>query len=115
MNDLLLRYEKLELEREAYTGIKYSNYLIFDVVDEMMEWAKTCVDEKTSKYFLQTKIYAKSISIGDFAKACIKISNISKELMAVCEYMGKIDCMHKISKIERHVLKYIATTQSLYL
>jgi superfamily II RNA helicase len=115
MNALLLRYEKMELEREAYTGIKYENYLLYDIVDEMMEWAKTCVDEKTSKYFLQTKIYAKSISIGDFAKACIKISNISKELMAVCEYMGKIDCMHKISKIERHVLKYIATTQSLYL
>jgi len=115
MNALLLRYEKMELEREAYTGIKYDKYLLYDIVDEMMEWAKTCVDETTSKYFLQTKIYAKSISVGDFAKACIKISNISKELMAVCEYMGKIDCMHKLSKIERHVLKYIATTQSLYL
>jgi hypothetical protein len=85
------------------------------VVDEMMEWARNCVDEKTSKYFLQTKIYAKSISIGDFTKACIKISTISKEFISVCEYMGKIDCVYKLSKIERNVLKYIATTQSLYL
>jgi superfamily II RNA helicase len=115
MNELLLKYEKIELEREAYTGIKYANYLLFDVVDEMMEWARNCVDEKTSKYFLQTKIYAKSISIGDFTKACIKISTISKEFISVCEYMGKIDCVYKLSKIERNVLKYIATTQSLYL
>jgi hypothetical protein len=57
----------------------------------------------------------KSISIGDFTKAILKISTITKELINVCEQNDLIEFMYKLSQIDGMILKYIATTQSLYV
>ena len=109
------KYERVELERQIYTGIKYNDMLMYDLVDEMMEWAEHCVDEASCKYFLQTKIYPKSISLGDFTKACLKISAIAKEWVGVGEKMGYVEWIHKLSLVDGLLLKYIATSQSLYV
>ena len=55
------------------------------------------------------------ISIGDFTKAILKISTIGKEISSVCEDNGLVDLMHKLSQIDATILKYITTTQSLYI
>jgi hypothetical protein len=108
-------YQQLEVDREMYTGIVYEDALSFDLVDEMPEWCG-CDTEEKSKYFLQTRITGeKGMSVGDFTKACLKISTISKELMAVCEPLGLIGTMHKLASVDGLILKYIATTQSLYV
>jgi len=111
-------YEKLdalELSREMYTGIQYNDVLMYDLVDDMSDWC-LCVNEEQCKLFLQQRITLElGISIGDFTKACLKISTISKELSNVCEQMGFIDCLHKLARVDVHILKYIATTQSLYV
>jgi superfamily II RNA helicase len=116
VKECLAKYDSMELSREIYTGINYDSQLRYDMIDEMMEWAQGCDTEEKCKLFLQTKIVGyKKVSVGDFAKACIKLSNISKEFFAMSEYLGFVELSHKLSKIDGCVLKYIATTQSLYV
>jgi hypothetical protein len=89
------------------------------MVDECMEWTR-CEEEIQCKHFIQKlAISEKAISAGDFAKAGMKICALAKEIEAVCvstpELEGRIELMHKLSQIDGLVLKYITTTQSLYL
>jgi hypothetical protein len=45
----------------------------------------------------------------------MKVATISKEIMSICEENGKIELMHKLNKIEPMIMKYITTSQSLYV
>jgi hypothetical protein len=115
LRDHYRRYSDIETTGEMYTGLDYTNPLTYDLVDEMIEWCY-CDTEERCKYFLQTRITGdKEISIGDFTKTCLKISAISKELSVICEQMGFVELLFKLSKVDGLLLKYIATTQSLYL
>jgi hypothetical protein len=107
-------YDKWEFENDLRTGIKYDDELIFDMIEFSMKWCD-CNSETDCKYFIQNDVAYKSISIGDFTKAMLKIVTITKEMMNVCELIGKIDLMYKLSQIEGFVLKYITTSQSLYV
>ena len=118
MENQFHRIQSLELETAYYSGFDYQTPLMFDLVDEMMEWARDCDDEHRCKWFLQEKIHgAKEISTGDFAKACMKIATIARELVAVCEQSGAeaVECMHKLTRVEGYMLKYIVSNQSLYI
>lgn len=115
LRDHYMRYSDIETTNEMYTGLDYTNALTYDLVDEIIEWCD-CDTEERCKYFLQTRITVdKEISIGDFTKTCLKISAISKELSVICEQMGFVELLYKLSKVDGLLLKYIATTQSLYL
>jgi len=107
-------YDKREFENDLRTGIKYDDELIFDMIEFSMKWCD-CNDENDCKYFIQTDVADKSISVGDFTKAMLKIVTIAKEMMNVCEIIGNMDLMYKLSKIEGLVLKYVTTSQSLYV
>ena len=107
-------YDKQEFENDLRTGIKYDDELIFDMIEFSMKWCD-CDNENDCKYFIQTDVANKSISIGDFTKAMLKIVTIAKEMMNVCEIIGNMDLMYKLSKIEGLVLKYVTTSQSLYV
>jgi len=96
---------------EMRTGISYSDALMFDIIDESMEWCD-CVSEEECKLFIQTKLSEKEISVGDFTKAMMKISTIAKELSMSIE---NTELLFKLSQVDELILKYIATTQSLYV
>jgi hypothetical protein len=87
---------------------------MFDMIDYAMNWCD-CTTEEECKYFIQSVISEKEISIGDFTKAMMKIVTISKEIMNVCEIVGAVDLKHKLNQIEGLVLKYVLTSQSLYI
>jgi len=70
-----------------------------------------CDNETECKMLIQEY----ELSIGDFTKAILKISTLARELMAVCEKIGKIELMSKLAAIDGMILKYVATNQSLYL
>jgi superfamily II RNA helicase len=115
LRDHYMRFSNIETTREIYTGLNYDGALMYDLVDSMPEWCE-CENEEQCKYFLQNRIVGeKEISIGDFTKTCLKISAISKELSVICEKIGFIDLLSKLAKVDGMILKYIATTQSLYL
>ena len=89
--------------------------LMYDLVDMMEEWC-LCEDETQCKEFIQSKLTEKSISIGDFTKAILKISTMVKELMNICEQNeDMLELLSKLGKIDVIILKYITTAQSLYI
>ena len=88
---------------------------MYDVIDNMMLWASDCTTEQESKYFIQQTLGEKGISVGDFTKAVMKISTIARELMALCETYAMTELQHKLSQIDPLILKYITTSQSLYI
>jgi len=88
--------------------------LVFDLIDMSQKWCD-CESEIECKMFIQENLVEKEISIGDFIKAILKISTIVKEIMRTCEKNNMVELLHKVSQIDAMILKYIATTQSLYL
>jgi superfamily II RNA helicase len=114
MHSMILRFEQEELDVRADTGIAYANLVQFDLIDAFMEWTK-CEDERTCKVFLQNLSNSeKAVSAGDFTKAGMKICALAKELEKA---VGNtcVEAQHKLSQIDGLVMKYITTTQSLYL
>jgi len=118
--------------------------MMYDLIDLMEEWC-LCEDESQCKVFVQTKLTEKSISIGDFTKAILKISTMVKELMNLCEKNvgftapsvtykprssvdvtdlrsvkstddeGMLELLSKLGTMDAMILKYITTAQSLYV
>jgi len=107
-------YERYEDEHGLNTGIDYKTALNYDISDFAMEWI-ACNDEEHCKWFIQTRLSEKGISIGDFVKAVIKISTIAKELSTIAEQTGNMDLLHKLTQIDGKILKYVTTSQSLYV
>jgi len=91
-----------------------SDVFIYDLVDGMMEWCALDTEE-SCKLFLQDKMQSLGVSVGDFTKACIKVAAVARELETVAEERGWLDMKSELVKISGKVLKYIATTQSIYL
>lgn len=115
MASRLIVYDETEADNNLNTGFRYQNAVIYDLLDEMLVWVD-CHDEASCKQFIQeTLIQGKQISMGDFIKAILKISAIAKEWMTICEFEGKISLMHKLQQIDGMILKYVCTTQSLYV
>jgi hypothetical protein len=112
-----------EIDDQCYTGVTYEGALCFDMTDTMMEWCDL-TEEHECKIWLQ-ELVAASVSAGDFAKACMKLSATAKELIAMCETLVlapvpsvgslALELAHTLSGIDALILKHIATTQSLYL
>jgi superfamily II RNA helicase len=114
VSKVVLYFEKEEMNVGLDTGIQYYDLLCYDIVDEIQEWTE-CETEEQCKYFIQTQIYQKEISIGEFTKAVLKIATIVKEFMNVAEEMGEVEMLFKMTQIEPLILKYITTAQSLYI
>jgi len=103
-----------ECEYNMHTGIDYDNALQYDIVDMAMAWCD-CQSVEDCKWFIQTELATKSISTGDFTKAMLKIVTIVKEWMNVFELIGNIEALHKFTGIDSLLLKYVTTSQSLYV
>ena len=115
MKQHMTTYEDIEGEHQLNTGIRYTNAVNFDLLDEMLVWVN-CQEESACKEFIQgTLAHEKQISVGDFVKAMLKISAVAKEWMSMCEYEGKMGLMHKLQQVDDLILKYVCTTQSLYI
>lgn len=96
------------------TGIDYDSMLNYDFTDEIIGWIYADTEYKC-KEFIQTIVYGKHISVGDFTKAILKISNITREFSAIVEQKGDIEFLNKLSQIDSLILKYVTTAQSLYV
>ena len=114
MNNQYKYIQNIEITSEIHTGIIYEDALIFDIIDDSIEWCE-CSNETECKIFIQTKIADKGISVGDFTKAMLKIATIVKEISGICEEMQNLDLLYKLNQIEPMILKYITTSQSLYV
>ena len=114
LQDAYSLYFDMECLKEMRTGIDYENVLNFDIIDEAIEWCD-CSCEEECKLFIQTRLFEKEIGIGDFTKAMMKIATIAKEFQMCCITDECLEWQYKLSLVDDLVLKYIATTQSLYV
>jgi superfamily II RNA helicase len=102
-----------EEEVRIYSGENMDSFS-YTIVDDVMDWC-LCKDEGECRSLLQRLSEEKGVSAGDFTKAILKISTVARELISVCDNMGKIDLMNRLSKIDGLILKHVSTNQSLYL
>jgi superfamily II RNA helicase len=107
-------FDTIEQNSHIHSGLEYDDVLCFDMPELVEKWCD-CEDERQCKFFLQNDAAQKGISPGDFTKALLKISNIVRELSVCAEKMNQIECLHKLSQIDGKILKYITTSQSLYV
>jgi superfamily II RNA helicase len=114
MNKQYQYMQNMEISSEIHTGIIYEGALMFDIIDDSIEWSE-CSSETECKIFIQTKIADKGISVGDFTKSMLKIATIVKEISGICEEIQHLDLLYKLNQIEPMILKYITTSQSLYV
>ena len=96
--------------QEVYNIFNSVDGFCYDLVDVVIKWC-ACENEAECRSLISEY----QISIGDFTKAILKISTLSREMVGMCEKLNKIDLMQKLVSIDSMVLKYVATSQSLYL
>jgi hypothetical protein len=118
MNEKIKSFEKVRSELlvfEESHGIHMKDTgldgLCYDLIDCMYAWCE-CSDEAECKSVI-SEIEANGVSIGDFTKAILKISTLGRELMGTTTTC--VELLHKLSEIDKLILKYVATNQSLYL
>ena len=107
------KYEDYECRYNLKTGFE-NKTLIYDIISETQSWCDAD-DESQCKIVINQLLVEKEISLGDFSKAIVKISAITKELMSLCESECRIDFLYKLSLIDDKILKHICTNQSLYV
>jgi superfamily II RNA helicase len=101
-----------EIRNSIDTGFDYSMH--FDLIDYCIAWCD-CTTDIECKQLLQQIETTKSIFLGEFIKAILKINNIAFELEKVAELIGNIEFLATLRLIPQLTLKYVATNQSLYV
>ena len=112
IQDKYNKHKDKETHQQLNTGVDYD--IQFDIIDYVLEWCEA-TNDSDCKLVLQKMESEKTIFLGDFVKAILKINNISSELEKIAEYIGNIELLHKLREIPQLTLKYVATNQSLYI
>ncbi|MBI96697.1 hypothetical protein CL656_06100 [bacterium] len=94
--------------------VGYSYEYQYDLIDYIKRWCNVS-DEKNGIMLLNEMKNEKEIFVGDFVKCCIKITNITREMKTICEFTKNYDCLEKINNLEKYLIKFIISTESLYL
>ena len=107
-----IRFSLLDAQeaRKIYVTETGLDNFCYGLVDVIMKWCK-CENEDECKTLIQEY----ELSIGDFTKAVLKISTLSREMIGMCEKINNIELMSKLAAIDGLILKYVTTNQSLYL
>jgi superfamily II RNA helicase len=104
----------LQSEQAAFlvTGANYE--IAYDLLPYVIRWCASD-DEVACKQIIQEVKMQTGIFIGEFIKALLKVNAIAQEFERVCEMTQNIALLAKLRAIPALTLKYIATSQSLYL
>ena len=111
--DYLNKYNDYEVKEKIDCNTN-SDEIHYDIINETMKWCEA-EDEISCKIIIQNLNNQKGIFVGEFVKGILKINNIVTEMQSMCEYIGDIALLDKVSKIPESTLKFIATNQSLYI
>jgi len=102
----------IEFKNMIQTGIDYSMH--FDLIDYIIKWCE-CENDVDCKLILQQISIEKDIFLGEFVKAILKINNITSEMEKIAELLGDIEFLSILKQVPQLTLKFVATTQSLYV
>ena len=105
-------YQDFENETNTFTGTDFTFH--YDLIEYILLWVN-CNSTAECKFVLQSLEKDKGIFLGEFVKAITKINNISSEIEKIAESIGNISLLSKLHEIPQLTLKYVATSQSLYV
>lgn len=108
LEELYGKYLDCELKFKITTGEKYNIH---------KKLAKTVNDWYDAQNEAECRLVIDMIKLflGEFVKSFLKIVNISNEFARMSEDLGKFTLLTKLQEIEKNLLKYIVTNQSLYV
>ena len=112
MKERLDYYLKCEEDAYLITGANYD--ITYDLLPHVLAWCDS-QNEVECKLAIQTMKKETGVFIGEFVKALLKVNAIALEFERVCEMTQNIALLEKLREIPKLTLKYIATSQSLYL
>jgi superfamily II RNA helicase len=112
INKMYDDYLGLECKYELNTGVDYTIH--YDIINYVGQWCNSSTEDEC-KYVIQLIKEKKDISLGDFVKAILKINNICREMESIAEENGNIKLLKMISGISKLIIKYVATSESLYV
>ena len=102
-----------DIETFHQTNFSQSYDIHYDMCEFMTKWCDAENEVQCKMIYEEAKKY--NIYIGEFIKAVLKIVNITNELEKACVIQSNVKLLHCLSEIKGHVLKSIATNQSLYI
>ena len=104
----------LKSEQAAFlnTGANYEMY--YDLLPYVMQWCASD-DEMACKEIIQNMKQQTGLFIGEFVKALLKVNAVALEFARIAELTLNMALLEKMRQIPSLTLKYIATSQSLYL
>lgn len=105
-------YQDFETNYMTNTGVDYNIH--YDLIDYVIRWCR-CDSAPECKFILQNLESEKTIFLGEFVKAILKINNMASEMEKIAESMGNIALLYKLKEIPVLTLKFVATNQSLYV
>ena len=105
-------YYDMEVKREIDTCSSYKYQ--YDIIHFSIEWFNA-EDEETCKLILNKVKKNKDIFMGDFIKALLKINHIVTEMEKVAGILNNMELLQKLRAVQEKTMKFVATTQSLYI
>jgi superfamily II RNA helicase len=112
MTEMYDYYQDFETNYMTNTGVDYNIH--YDLIDYVIRWCH-CDSVPECKFILQNLESEKTIFLGEFVKAILKINNMASEMEKIAESVGNIALLHKLKEIPVLTLKFVATNQSLYV
>ena len=112
LTEIYNKYNDIEVKYELRTGLEYEIH--YDLLPYMEEWINSKDDSECAKV-LRNLETDKKIFVGEFVKALLKIHTVGLELEKVAEDINDINLLVKLREIPNLLLKYVVTTQSLYI
>mgnify|MGYP003648043336 CR=1 FL=1 len=106
------KYKDIEINYELNTGLEYEIH--YDLLPYMEDWVNA-KDEQTCSKVLNSLEQDKGVFVGEFIKALLKIQTIGLELEKISDDTNNMHLLVKLREIPELILKYVATTQSLYI
>jgi superfamily II RNA helicase len=108
----MTEYMRREESEFLNTGAPYE--LQYDLMPFVITWCDSG-DEASCKHIIQDLKEHTGLFLGEFIKALLKVNAIAQEFERVCEITQDLELLQKLREIPALTLKYIATSQSLYI
>ena len=112
MKDKFNHYYDLEVKYGTDVGYDYEYQ--YDLMKYIERWCYA-TDENHATSILCDLKNEKEVFLGDFVKCCMKIVSILQEGKLICELSENYACLEKIDTLEKCLMKFIVSNESLYL
>lgn len=112
MKDKFDHYYDLEVKYGIDVGYDYETQ--YDLMKYIERWC-FATDASHATSILSDLKHEKEVFLGDFVKCCMKIVSILQEAKVICETSENYTCLEKLNMLEKCLMKFIVSNESLYL